>query len=298
MGIQDENRIVCWWSGGITSAVACSIAIDLYGLESCIFIMQDTGNEHEDTYRFKKDCEQWYGKEIETISAIGDKYSSIKDVWYKYKSMNVAHGAICSSELKREVRKRWQSENEYKHQVFGFDASETNRAISMRMNYPDARAIFPLLFYSLKKKDCIQIIEDAGIEIPKAYQLGFHNNNCLKTGCVQGGIGYWQKYREYNPEGFAEMAKVEHELTDLKGRPVTMLKDQGKEAKDSGNTLVFLLPHPDYPSVKDLSMMKGRPPMPLFECNGFCGTNDLSPRTKTESEINFQEDSPQLSMFQ
>ena len=26
--------IVCWWSGGITSAVACQKAIELYGLDN------------------------------------------------------------------------------------------------------------------------------------------------------------------------------------------------------------------------------------------------------------------------
>jgi len=53
--------------------------------------------------------------------------------------------------------------------------------------------------------------------------------------------------------------------------------------------LVFLKPHPDYPNIKDISMMKGRPPEPLFECNGFCGTNDLEDRSETESEIHFQQ---------
>ena len=79
------------------------------------------------------------------------------------------------------------------------------------------------------------------------------------------------------------MAKVEHDLTELKGRPVTMLKDQSK-----GGGLVFLKPHPDYPMVKDISMMEGREPKPLVECNGFCGVNDLSNRSDTESEINYQ----------
>ena len=50
------SKVICWWSGGITSAVACKLAIDLYGKENCRVIMLDTKNEHEDTYRFKDDC--------------------------------------------------------------------------------------------------------------------------------------------------------------------------------------------------------------------------------------------------
>ena len=64
-------KVICWWSGGITSAVACKVAIDLYGKDNCEVIMIDTHNEHSDTYRFKDDCSKWYGLPIKTISAIG-----------------------------------------------------------------------------------------------------------------------------------------------------------------------------------------------------------------------------------
>jgi len=103
--------IICWWSGGVTSAVACKLAIELYGLESCRIVFMDTHNEDEDTYRFKADCAKWYGKEIETISEIGGKYDSIQDVWQTHLSLNTANGAICSSRLKAELRKKWQKTN-------------------------------------------------------------------------------------------------------------------------------------------------------------------------------------------
>ena len=277
--VSKKKDVICWWSGGVTSAVACNIAKEIYGLKRCRFIMIDTKNEDEDTYRFKKDCEKWYGKEIEIISAIGDKYDSIEDVWYDNLSLNVARGAICSSSLKKDVRVQFQRKNEYDYQVFGFDFSEVNRGINLKKNYAVAKPIFPLFLYGLSKKDCINIINDAGIEIPNMYKMGFHNNNCFGTGCVQGGVGYWQKMKEEHPDKFESMAKIEHELTDLKGKPVTMLKDQSKEAKDKvketgdkTNQLVFLLPHKDYPNHKDISMMKGFKLENLSECNGFCGT--------------------------
>ena len=107
------NNIICWWSGGVTSAVACKLAVDLWGVDSCRFIMIDTMNEHPDTYRFKYDCEGWYGKKIEVLR--NEKYGSIQDVWNKYGSLNVAHGAICSSELKRSVRIDFEKSNQYDH---------------------------------------------------------------------------------------------------------------------------------------------------------------------------------------
>lgn len=181
-----SNDIVCWWSGGITSAVACKIAIGIYGIERCRIVMIDTHNEDIDTYRFKEDCEEWYGKSIDVISAIGVKYESIEDVWYDFESLNVAHGAICSSELKRQVRLDWQKKNVFTHQVFGFDGDEPNRAKNLKKNYANSNPIFPLLMFWHSKKDCIKIVENAGIRIPQAYEWGYPNNNCLGTGCVQG----------------------------------------------------------------------------------------------------------------
>jgi 3'-phosphoadenosine 5'-phosphosulfate sulfotransferase (PAPS reductase)/FAD synthetase len=95
-------------------------AIDIFGKERVRVIMIDTENEHPDTYRFKKDCEDWYDLKIEIITGIGEKYGNIFDVWRKHKSLNTATGAICSTNLKRLVREKWEKENpNYTHQVFG-----------------------------------------------------------------------------------------------------------------------------------------------------------------------------------
>lgn len=294
--MSKENAVISWWSGGITSAVACKVAIDIYGVENSRVIMIDTKNEHPDTYRFLKDCEKWYGLEIEIITGIGEKYGNIFDVWRKHKSLNTATGAICSTNLKRLVREKWEKTNTYKHQVFGFefDKKEMNRALSMTMNHGErTKAIYPLLMMGYDKKDCIKIVEDVGIRIPEAYSLGYQNNNCLLTGCVQGGIGYWQKIQKEMPEKFDVMAALEHELTDLKGEPVAMLKDQSNDAKakmklDPKSHLVFLKKHPMYPDNKCIDDMPQRKVEPLFECNGMCGVNDLSPRSETEKEIAFE----------
>jgi hypothetical protein len=184
--------------------------------------------------------------------------------------------------MKRQVREIWEKTNQWRHQVFGFELDEVKRAKGMVLNHPKVKALFPLMMYGLTKKDCIKIVQDAGIEVPKMYQLGFLNNNCFKTGCVQGGIGYWQKMQLEFPDKFDAMASMEHRITDDKGKPVTMLKDQGKEGG-----LVFLKPHPNYPTIKDISMMKGREVKPLFDCNGMCGIDDLE-RNPTEKEINYQ----------
>jgi len=229
-----------------------------------------------------KDCSDWYKIKIETISSA--KHKSIQEVWLRYKALNNAKGAICSSEMKRQVRETWEKNNTWGNQVFGFEMDEYKRAKSMVLNHPQTKPIFPLMMYGLSKKKCIEIVQDAGIKVPNMYSLGFLNNNCFKTGCVQGGIGYWQKMKKDFPDKFENMAEMEHKITKLKGKPVTMLKDQSK-----GGGLVFLKHNPEYPNIKDISMMKGRAPKPLFECNGLCGINDLEKKNETENEINTQQ---------
>lgn len=283
--INKGNPIIAWWSGGITSAVTCYLCIQWFGVENVRVVFIDTKNEDPTTYVFKEQCENWYGCKIETIS--NPEFQNIEQVWFKYLSLNTATGAICSTHLKKVTRELFQKENKFSYQAFGFDIDEIGRAKAMKLNHSDSRPLFPLISELLSKKDCVKIIRSANnlflhIELPATYKSGYLNNNCFQTGCVQGGIGYWQKIQRDDIKKFNRMAKIEHELTDLKGEPVTMLKDQSK-----GGGLVFLLPHPKYPHVKDISMMKGRPPKPLMDCNGFCGTNDLV-KNETGKEINYQ----------
>ena len=302
---KNNIKIIAWWSGGVTSAVACWIAIQMYGIENVRIIFIDTFNEDDDTYRFKDDCAKWYGKEIESISAIPEKYNNIREIWVKYLGLNFAHGAICSSELKREVRIKFQKENDYDYQIFGFDIDEPKRAKGMAINYPEALAVYPLLYHALTKKNCIDMILEAGIKIPVAYLLGFSNNNCLKTGCVRGGIGYWQLMFKIKLEVYEAMAELEHYLTDLKGEPVTLMKDQSNEAKqkvkDTGNKnsqLIFLKKHKDYPNNKTVMEMKGRKPKPLMDCNGLgCSIDDLQELNTTVYELNDSKQNYQRKLF-
>lgn len=285
-----NEKIICWWSGGITSATACKLTIDKYGKENCRVIMLDTKNEDKDTYRFLTDCEKWYGIKIDRL--VSTDYSNIQETWYKHLSLNTAKGAICSYMLKRRVREKWEKENTYDHQVFGFewDKKEQKRARALELNHPNTKPLFPLIEVGMTKKDCLDFISKAGITIPRAYNLGFHNNNCLNTGCVQGGIGYWQKIKKEMPDVFENMAKVEHDLTDKKGHPVTMLKDQSKAGKigaesDKYANLVFLKKNPKY-NNKCIDDMKGREVKPLTDCNGLCGIDDLIQNSQTYNEIN------------
>lgn len=268
------RRIIAWWSGGIASAVACKLALDEFSDDFNVeIVFIDTKNEHDDTYRFLKDCESVYGKEIKVISS--DKWESIEQVWRTRLSLNVAGGAVCSSELKKRVRVEYQDlENDFA-QIFGFDydKNEQKRARNMLKNFPEINPFFPLIEMKYTKQKCISKVKSWGVKIPEMYELGFRNNNCFKTGCVQGGIGYWKKIQKEFPEKYERMAKLEHELSEAKGKPVTICYDEiGGKARI--RRLLFLLHNPNMPDVPDLSIKSGREVEPLTECNGFCSTDE------------------------
>jgi hypothetical protein len=235
-------------------------------------VWQDTKNEDEDTARFRKDCERLYEREIIRLSRFDDvNYGpkNIEEIWLKYLTLNNATGAICSTELKREVREAFQNLKTDYAQVFGFDKNEMRRHTNMRKNYPEINPISPLIDLRMSKADCVRLFHKLGIEPPNAYKYGFKNNNCLKTGCVRGGIGYWQKYKVVFPDRFAAMAQRERTISRLAGRPVTIIRDQTIARKGEP---IFLEPNPDYPEFQHIGMKQGKEPEEMVECHGFCNT--------------------------
>ena len=88
------------------------------------------------------------------------------------------------------------------------------------------------------------------------------------------------------------MAKVEHELTAMKGKPVTMLRESAKKSNEGVRFPIFLKYNPDYPEIKTLNDVKGREPKSMVDCNGFCGINDLTSKNELEeNEINYEQES-------
>lgn len=152
-----------------------------------------------------------------------------------------------------------------------------------------------MLENNFSKEDCIVYILQKGIKVPEMYSLGFNNNNCFNTGCVQGGIGYWQKIKRDFPGTFNKMAEMEHKLTDLKGKPVTMLRKFINTTDENGNKTkkgipLFLKPHKEYLDLPLFESQKGREPKPLMECNGMCGVNDFGGgNSQTFLELNIED---------
>jgi hypothetical protein len=202
-------RIVSWFSCGAASAVATKLALSQYGKDNVVVARCIVREEHSDNDRFAADCERWLGVPI--VNLIAEEYDgSVYNVIDRRKYISGVQGAPCTMLLKKQVRQRFQWMTD-KH-IFGYtsdkaDADRFDRFLDS--NNVDAEA--PLIERGITHANCLSIIQDAGIELPVMYKLGYQHNNCI--GCVKSsGAGYWNKIRIDFPEAFDRMAKKSRQL--------------------------------------------------------------------------------------
>ena len=199
---QAMSRTLCWFSCGDASAVAAKFALSLY--ENVEVLYCDTfAYEHPDNKRFFNEVQTWLDTPIKILRS--EKYTDIYDVFRKTKFLKGPNGARCTTELKKNVRRKYQTIDDV--HIFGYTVEEGHRIERFRKENPDLQAKFPLFDHGITKTDCHRMIHNAGIELPTMYKLGFHNNNCI--GCVKGGLGYFRAVREDFPEQFEELAAVQ-----------------------------------------------------------------------------------------
>jgi hypothetical protein len=202
--MEGTNMNVCWISAGVSSFIAGYLARQ--GIDKYIYIhIQD---QHEDSMRFIKDCENVLEKQVEVLQS---KYLSVNNVIRQFRFINSPYGAKCTDILKKRVRKEWESKQvEPITYYWGFDLSEKHRAEKLIEAMTGFNHRFPLIERQLTKQDAHAMCKKLNIKRPVMYDIGYQNNNCI--GCVKGGMGYWNKIRIDFPEVFKKMAKTERDI--------------------------------------------------------------------------------------
>ena len=231
--IKEKDIIAVWFSCGAASAVAAKKTIEQYGETHIIRVINNPiKEEHDDNRRFLKDVEKWLGIEIEI--AINKDWQSFSayDVWEKRKYMEGIGGAPCTQQLKKEARRQWEDKNHHDHLVLGFTFDEVKRSKRFILT-ERSNVIEVLIDNKLTKADCFKIIQDAGIELPEIYKLGYPNANCI--GCVKAtSPTYWNHVRKVHPEIFKQRAeqseRIGCRLVRYKGKR-TFLSELPPEAK-------------------------------------------------------------------
>tara|TARA_R110000850_G_C9834352_1_gene453644 strand:- start:27 stop:854 length:828 start_codon:yes stop_codon:yes gene_type:complete len=272
-----KPRVVCWYSHGAASLIAAKLAIlkqpELYPNHDIVVACIHLENEYHEPERMES-VESFLGRKV--IMLRDEKYNANVDVVIeKTRYMSGVFGARCTKELKKSVRINWQRDNDI--HVFGMDCNESDRIDNLIDSEPDLNLWAPLIDKKLSKKDCFAIMQEAGIELPKMYKLGYHNNNCI--GCLKAsGAGYWNKIRKDFPDVFDKRAAQEKglnvALTKMSERKVKRLHPETIIAMESDGyaykvdargtmriPLRYL--HPDAGNHKDLD---------IGDCGFFCET--------------------------
>ena len=237
-------RVLVWFSCGAASAVAAKMAVAKY--PECEVLYCDTlAYEHPDNMRFLNDISKWIGKEIKLLKSA--KYTDIFDVFDKTGWLIGVGGARCTTELKKNVRKLYERPNDL--HIFGLTKDEAVRIDRFEDQNSDTKVEW--ILSDTTKKDCYRILQEAGIDLPTMYKLGYNNNNCI--GCVKGQAGYWNKIRIDFPDAFDRMAKQERKMG------VAINKSY---AGDNKRKRIFL---------DELDPKAGRDvPLPDIECGAIC----------------------------
>lgn len=242
------KTIAVWFSCGAASAVAAKLTVDKYGTTHRVRVLNNpVKEEDEDNIRFLRDVENWIGTSIEFVRSAKYPTNSARDVWEKRRFMSGPTGAPCTLELKKYARQEWEKSNHVDWHVLGFTADEQKR--HERFVLTERSNVLPVLIDAkLTKRDCYRVLQEAGLEPPRSYQMGYPNANCI--GCVKATSStYWNHVRQMHPAVFADRAE------QSRGLGVRLVRYNGKR--------MFLDELP--------SDAKGRPMKNMdFECGVFC----------------------------
>ena len=159
------NRVVIWFSAGVTSAVAAKLTVDKYGGVLPVHLVNtDTGSEDDDNFRFMNDVSKWLDLPLEIIR--NEKYSDTIDIYRKVKFFKNQYGARCTLELKKTPRRHYEN-LATDLQVFGYDADEAHRVNRFVANNPEVQSWFPLIEMGISKSEARQMLYNAGISEPR-----------------------------------------------------------------------------------------------------------------------------------
>ena len=191
-------------SGGVPSSVMAQAVIDRYGRENVVLWFADVLQEDDDLYRFLGDCMAkwggilyWYTDGRTPLELAEEKKLIPCDLH-----------CPCSYELKVKPFRQFIKAMPVLPTVnIGLEKHETKRLASVKKSYaeaiPSAVVEFPLLWGTWSHRALFETVEAWGIDIPRAYKLGFKHNNCLKRGCIRQGIKEWVRLGYYFPESYA-----------------------------------------------------------------------------------------------
>lgn len=166
----------------------------------------DTGAEMPETYEYLEYFQPWlkkkYGQEVVVLSV--DKMPelyfpanrmNIYDKYYKGKTIPFIMTRDCTDKWKIKPKERWMKQNNITDNYMGIDAGEAHRVKGDDLKY------YPLVKEGIDLAGCIEIIKNAGLDVP------------VKSGCYfcpfQGVKGF-RALKRNHPELFQKAIELEN----------------------------------------------------------------------------------------
>lgn len=211
--VQPNDSITVYFSCGAASAVALYKTIEKYGeIASITAVNNPIKEEDADNKRFLVDVEKWLGIKVQIVTHPDYPDASCETVWRKRQWMSGPEGAPCTQILKKQARQVWEKDHPSTFIVLGFTADKKEVARHERFVLTERNNVLPVLIEAgLTKKDCFDIVKQAGIRLPRVYYQGYPNANCI--GCVKAtSPTYWNHVREKHPDVFRERAILSREI--------------------------------------------------------------------------------------
>jgi len=216
---------IVMFSGGIGSWGAARAVAARHGTEHLTLLFSDTLIEDEDLYRFID----------QAAASIGGRFVKIADgrtPWEVFKAERFIGNSLvdpCSKILKRNLMRKWLEDNCDPRDTtvyLGIDWTEIHRIERASERWSPWNVQAPLCekpYYS--KSELLAQLNEAGIEPPRLYSMGFPHNNCGGF-CVKAGQAHFRRLLKEFPERYLEHERKEQELREFLNRDVSIMKDR------------------------------------------------------------------------
>jgi hypothetical protein len=215
-------------SGGLSSWVAARrVKEKMRDRDTLVLLFADTLIEDADLYRFLDDVARDIGVPITRIADGRTPWEVFRDKRF----LGNSRVDPCSKVLKRDLIRRWLTNNCDPAQTIVYtgigwweeqrQSRLVERNVELGWRYEAPLCEPPFITHPMM----IEMAQEAGIEVPRLYKLGFKHNNC-GGGCVKAGIGQFAHLYRTLPHVFDEWEREEIRLRVMLGKNVSILTDR------------------------------------------------------------------------
>lgn len=222
-----DHKHIVMFSGGLGSWRAAKRVAAEHGTTNLVLLFADTWMEDPDLYRFLHEAAYDVGGELVVIAEGRTPWQVFTDVRF----LGNSRVDPCSRVLKREVLRKWLTENtDPAHTTIylGIGHDEAHRFENAAKNHAPWAVRAPLCedqSIPLSINAARAELAAAGIALPRLYQLGFSHNNCGGF-CVKAGQASFKKLLEQMPERYADHEASEEALRAHLGKDVSVMVDR------------------------------------------------------------------------